>query len=660
MIKEMCMRCKAVRVIVSLTVQLVVSGGVLTLDAASYDLTVEADRRTQPWNRYYETGVATCHMNTVITTYWKRGIANALKVGHEEAGFRYFRGHGILHDDIGLVHTNSDGSLRLDWTRFDSVYNLAMAAGLRPIVEISTTPSALASGSETVGDPYSVWYNGPAPNRTPPNKGGWGRWEALMDSIVTHCKATWGDEEVRNHWYFEVWNEPEWWYMGIEYYNELYDHTAAGLKRSDSLIKVGGPACGGNNTITGGRQFQLLLDHCRSGKNAATGKTGTPVDFLTYHWYGNNSVPIGIQGAVLNADNLARMHKAVLDTLRMKYPWFEGPVFIDEVGPTSRTVACRDQASTASWLAKTVHSLNENGPDYPPPAMLAYWALSDLYEEFQNKLDILSYQEGNYGLFLRGSSSYPNSWEIPKPVFQAYRMLHRLGDFEIASSGGTNGDGVNCVATCDSGNSAIQVLIYNHYASEGKSSAPTDDVTLTVEKIPWKSGKAVVEHRLVDTTHSNTHTEWVSMGKPAVPSHAQWDALREAGRLQLYDSVLTVDCTGGTFTKKFKAHCFSVHLIVLSNPDEVSLGKPAKTEDAAKAKASRIYMRRGETVLETPPGGRSAVCLFTIEGRKIFEASIQGPGTAVIPIPRTSAGAFVVQCRGAGGVTASQLLVRGR
>ncbi|HEX2957171.1 MAG TPA: hypothetical protein VHO70_10070 [Chitinispirillaceae bacterium] len=617
--------------------------------ALSYTLTVESDQRTQHWNRYYEMGVATCHMNTVINTYWGRGISNALKIGHDEAGFKHFRGHGILHDDIGLVNLNTDGSLKLNWTRFDSVYNLATRAGLRPIVEISTTPKALASGTETVGDPYSVWYNGSAPNRTPPNKGGWDRWMALMDSIVNHCKFKWGEEEVRDNWYFEVWNEPEWWYMGIEYYNELYDYTVTGLKMSDSLIKVGGPACGGNKAITGDRQFQLLLDHCHSGKNAATGKTGAPIDFLTYHWYANNTVPIGITGAVLDAKNLSTMHKAVLDTLRLKYPWFIGQVFIDEVGPTSRTIKCRDQVSSASWLTKTVHLLNENGPDYPPPAMMAYWAVSDLYEEFQNKLDVLSYQEGNYGLFLRGNSSYKNSWDIPKPIFQAYRMLHRLGDFEINSAGGTTDDGVNLVSTIDSSNNSIQILIYNHHVSETQSCAPSDDITLTVNNIPWAPGKTMVKHYLVDTTHSNTHTKWVSMEKPSRPSNAQWDMLLSASRLECLDDSLTVTLNEKSWTKNFKAHYYSVHLIEMSNPDPVSVNNPASKNVFLSNKNIKLKIERRRITFDIAAKGQFKITIYTTAGRQIFQSTGYAAGVTAIEIPKIVNGAYILQYQGDAG-----------
>jgi xylan 1,4-beta-xylosidase len=625
--------------------------------AKEYTLTVDAAKRIQPWNRFYEAGVATCHMNTVINTYWKRGISNALKVGHDEAGFKFFRGHGILHDDIGLVNTNADGSLILNWTRFDSVYTLAMNAGLKPILEISTTPKALASGTETVGDPYSVWYNGPAPNRTPPNKGGWDRWVALMDSIVTHCEKKWGVEEVRNNWYFEVWNEPEWWYMGLEYYNDLYDYTVTGLKQGDSLVRVGGPACGGNNVITGGRQFQDLLNHCHTEKNAATGKIGTPVDFLTYHWYGNNSVPIGIQGAVLNADNLAKMHRAVLDTLRKNYSWFKGQVLIDEVGPTSRTVVCRDQSSTASWLAKTVHLLNDNGPDYPPPSMMAYWAVSDLYEEFQNKLETLSFQEGNYGLFLRGNSSYQNSWEIPKPAFQAYRMLHKLGDFELESNGGTKDNGVNLIATCDSSNNFLQILVYNHYASDTQSSAPTDNITITVKNVPWTSGKVKSEHVVVDTTHSNTYTAWVKLGKPSVPSNAQWDALQNASTLENFDSITVTNVSGNTFIKSFPSHYFSVHLITLSNPDLVSVSHDRSKSSINNSKRCSFFLD-GKILTTLPTFGAYTVTIYFPNGKIAAKGDFRKQSDISIPFSRFSKGVYLIKIESDDLYNIERLIVR--
>src|SRR5262245_28643166 len=65
-------------------------------------LTVDAASSGPTWSRFYEGAVATDHANTILTGAWGRNAQNALKKGHDEAGFRYARFHGILNRDIGV------------------------------------------------------------------------------------------------------------------------------------------------------------------------------------------------------------------------------------------------------------------------------------------------------------------------------------------------------------------------------------------------------------------------------------------------------------------------------------------------------------------------------------------------------------------------------
>ena len=617
--------------------------------ATSYNLTVQANTRTQPWNRFYEMGVATDHQNTLIHTYWGRGIGNALKVGHNEAGFKYWRGHAVLDADVGLVTAATTTTLTLNWTRFDSVYSIGIAAGMHPVVEISCTPPALASASGTSGSEVTgAWYNGVTPNRSIPTGHGWGQWVALMDSIVTHCEAKWTAAEVRNNWYFEVWNEPDWWYVDFSPdYLTLFDYTVQGLKQADPQVRVGGPACEGTNIFQGGANLSNLLNHCHTGTNAATGKMGTQIDFLTYHWYADNALTsIGINGNVLNANNSAAVQKMVTDSMK-HYSWFTGPVFCDEMGPsyTYQTVQ-RDMVQSASWLAKTVHLLNEGGTGYPPPPMFAYWAISDLYEEQQLSTSNLSFQVADYGLLCRGDSSYANSWDIEKPVFQAYRLLHKLGDFEISSSGGVSTtDGVNLVATCDSNNNAIQILIYSHFATQLQNSTPTDAINLTVNNIPW-TGSAQVETFLVDTTHSNTFTTWVSQGKPPIPTHAQWDAIRLSSNLN--DSVVTTPLTGSTFTKTIpQLHYYSVMLIILTNPSVVSVKSSSESMVKNSIPISlSTEISGGKMILTLPGNGQFTVRLVSTSGRTIVSARTAGASTSSISLAKVPAGTYLLECLG--------------
>src|SRR4051794_20100649 len=167
----------------------------VTTGTAAVTLTVDAASPGATWNRFYEGAVATDHANTILSSAWGRNAQSALKKGHDEAGFRYARFHGILNRDINVypatAPANAADTPAYDWTRFDQVYDAIVAAGMRPIVEISFTPPALASNSAQVLT--QLWYGGVSPNISKPivSPTGdaaatptWDHWQKFMADIV--------------------------------------------------------------------------------------------------------------------------------------------------------------------------------------------------------------------------------------------------------------------------------------------------------------------------------------------------------------------------------------------------------------------------------------------------------------------------------------------
>ena len=65
-------------------------------------------------------------------------------------------------------------------------------------------------------------------------------------------------------------------------------------------------------------------------------------------------------------------------------------------------------------------------------------------------------------------------------------------------------------------------------------------VSLTVPGLPFAPPRVL--HYVVDHTHSNSHTVWVGMGKPLMPSADQWAPLRDASELCYYATT----ASGGT------------------------------------------------------------------------------------------------------------------
>jgi hypothetical protein len=288
-------------------------------------LVVDAGQKGQPWNRFYEKGVALDHAHTLISTAYGRNAAAALKQGHDQAGFQYVRFHGILNDDIA-VYSESNGTAAYDWTRLDQVYDAIAAAGMKPIVEISFTPSALASTSKVQ---TALWYNSNSPNISKPKD--WTKWEAFMTAIVQHLETRYGTAEVRSNWFFEVWNEPSWMYeTGDNGYNELYAHTSKGLAAGDSQIRIGGPAgsAGESPGLISG-----LISYAKSNS--------PKLDFITFHNYANDN-----SGKVADANAMLSFYDSISNTISSAK--FTGTVINDEFGSSYDTVVTRDNEVAAS------------------------------------------------------------------------------------------------------------------------------------------------------------------------------------------------------------------------------------------------------------------------------------------------------------------------
>jgi xylan 1,4-beta-xylosidase len=527
---------------------------------AAVTLAVDGATTGAAWSRFYEGAVATDHANTILSSAWGRNAQSALKKGHDLAGFRYARFHGILNRDIAVypdvAPALATDTPAYDWTRFDQVYDAVVAAGMRPIVEISFTPPALASNTGQVQ--MQLWYGGVSPNISKPIKpptadatatATWDHWHKFMADIVRHLEDRYGAEEVRNNWYFEVWNEATWMYgPGAGGYNELYYNTALGLMQGDPLVKIGGPADSGGNSLNA---IPSLIDFAKV-------HTDIKLDFISYHRYGQDS-PAKTIG---EAGDFVSWKNTLYNVIAGK--GFTGELINDEWGSGYDPELSRDTEASASFIAKSIHFL---GTDTTTrlPTMYGYWTLSDIYEEM-NTGTATAYREGNYGLLLKGDPNIPASFDVAKPAFNAFRLLHMMTDTIVPVSGGISSatdNGVGAIATLASDGNSIQILVYNHINSfdiatwEAKSQESTL-VSLAVSNLPFTPTR--VRHYLVDHTHSNSHTTWAGMGKPLMPNADQWNTLRDASELCYYEAP----AGGGAWSVMFPQNTYGVSLIELS------------------------------------------------------------------------------------------------
>jgi xylan 1,4-beta-xylosidase len=508
-------------------------------------------------------------------TYTKNGTKLIRELAALSSSHVYIRTHfmlatgdgtpGLKWGSTNAYTEDASGKPVYDWTITDRIFDTYLQAGAKPFVEIGFMPKALSSKPE----PYQpTWIPG---DRNPNYSIGWSyppndysKWGELVHQWVLHVVQKYGRAEVAT-WYWEVWNEPDisYWHGTPEEYDKLYDYAADGLKRALPDAKVGGPASTGPSGKKAGEFLQQFLEHCSSGKNAATGKTGAPLDFITYHAKGRPTVSEGHvrMGINKNADDVNSGFRIVAAFPKLR----SLPIVLSESDPEG-CAACSARvypqnayrngslyASYTATMMKNIFELAESAKTNI--AGMQTWAF-----EFENQ----PYFDGFRTLATNG---------IDKPVLNFFRMAGLMsGDrVKAESSRGTSAqtmiaEGVRATSDVDAfavrSEREISVLAWNYHDDD--LPAQSEHVQLTVNGTPNNVARVLMRHYRIDDTHSNAWTAWKKMGSPQSPSPEQYAALEASGQLELLGSPRWVENVHGTTTQEFDLPRQGVSLIQFS------------------------------------------------------------------------------------------------
>lgn len=398
--------------------------------------------------------------------------------------FRYVRFHAIFHDELGVYDEDAQGHPVYNFSYIDQIYDGLLANGVRPFVELGFMPHKLAAHPE--GN-YGFWYR--VINSPPKDMA---KWDAFITAFARHLVDRYGIDEV-SKWYFEVWNEPN---LGFwkgnppqRSYFELYDHTARALKAVNPRLRVGGPATAQAAWV------DLMIDHAL--------KHHVPLDFVSTHAYGDDSAQ-----NVFGDDRPIPPHQMVCAAVKKVHDQIKAsarpniPLIWSEFNATFMTQPkITDSVYMGPWLANMV-SHCDGMTD-----MMSYWTFSDVFEE-QGVVKQPFY--GGYGLIAERG--------IPKPAFNAYALLHQLGDKRLA----VPGDDVLATRR-DDGTLAVAAWNLVEPGAPGATGA-TKAMQLAFRGV---SGDTATIRR-VDAQHGNPLAAWIRMGRPPYPTRAQIAELKRA------------------------------------------------------------------------------------------------------------------------------------
>ena len=509
-------------------------------------------------------------------TYMKDGKKLLTEISELSRVPVYVRAHSLLVTGEGTYalkwgSTNAytedaDGNPVYDWTIVDRIFDTYVERGMKPFAQIGFMPEALSSHPEPYrhywkpGAEYDEIFTGWA---YPPND--YEKWGELVYQWVSHCVDRYGKEEVES-WYWEVWNEPNigYWRGTTEEYIKLYDYSADAVKRALPTARVGGPETTGPNWDEAATFLRTFLDHTISGTNYATGETGSPLDFISFHAKGNPKVVDGMvqmdMGAQLRDIDKGFEIVASYPTLK------ELPILIGESDPEG-CAACSE--------ADYPHNAYRNGTMYA-----AYSAAA-----FARKYDLARHHGVNLlGAITWGFEFEEQAWYagfrdmatngVDKPVLNTFRMFGMMDgtrvavdqeglsyDFAAIRDSSVRGELPDINALASKGEGSATVLVWNYHDNDDLT-VPASPVRVEVSGF-GEDGKVLLTHYRIDQEHSNSYTVWKEMGSPQQPTADQISQLEASGQLHLFGSPEWMDVKDGAVTVEMELPRQGISLLKL-------------------------------------------------------------------------------------------------
>jgi xylan 1,4-beta-xylosidase len=460
-----------------------------------------------------------------------------MELGALRPGRVYFRAHNLMTTGDGTpdfkwgstnIYTERDGKPVCDFTLVDHIIDTYLARGIHPYLEIGFMPEALTSAPAEV--PYrrpwkpGVNYKGITAGWSYPPRD-YGKWAELVYQWTRHNIEHYGRAEVER-WYFEVWNEPNldfYWLGTPEEFYRLHDYAIDAVRRALPSARVGGPDVAGS----GGAFMDGFLRHVTTGTNYATGKIGTPTDFISFHAKGqptlvDGHVRMGISNQLKTADEaFARI--AAVPQLAHK------PIVIGENDPEG-CAACPGPQN--AYRNDTMYS------SYTAASYARLWELARRRSVNLDGALTWAFTFVGQPWFAGYRQLATNGVDLP--VLNVFRLFARLGPEQveatsssavpleqIVSEGVGKTPDVGVLATREK-DGRVTILLW-HYQDDDVP-GPDADVHLSIGGLNPDMRYEARAWR-VDQHHGDAFTAWKAMGSPADPNKVQITRLIQASHI---------------------------------------------------------------------------------------------------------------------------------
>jgi xylan 1,4-beta-xylosidase len=455
-------------------------GSVPLMPAQIETINIDVSAPSHPFPHFWEQMFGSGRAILSLRESYRRDLHDV----KQATDFKYVRFHAILNDEVGVYDEDSSGNPVYNFSYVDQIYDGLLANGVRPFVELSFMPKKLAAEQII----HSFWYK---PIVSPPKS--YEKWGDLVSHLANHLVDRYGIDEV-SQWYFEVWNEPnlDFWAGNPreESYYQLYDATAKALKTVSPRLRVGGPATAQAAWV------DRFIRHCVEGH--------IPLDFVSTHVYANDLATdvFGTDEKISRTEMVCRAARKVRGQVKgSARP--DLPIFWSEYNASYKNEPeVTDSIFMGPWLADTIRQCDGLID------ILSYWTFSDVFEE-QGVVKQPFY--GGFGLLAEGG--------LPKPSYNAFQLLHRLGDKRLENQS------PSAIVT-ERSDGALVIAAWSMHLP-GEEGSPK---SLTIHLSGNSTFRKATVSRL-DADHGSLLAAYAAMGKPSYPTSREISELRHAAEL---------------------------------------------------------------------------------------------------------------------------------
>lgn len=454
------------------------------------------------------------HPTDAIEDPWGKRILDRVS---EDGAAYMVRMYTMLED---IVTMDDHGNLHYDFSLNDLRLDYMISKGFRILLNYNFIPPCIAEDPNirSCVSKNKTRYKGKLITTSAPRD--YDLWEEICYQYTRHILERYGEERVAS-WYLHCFNEPDipsFFLSNLSgsdadaaircrEYCKLYHSFANGIRRASTKLHIGGP------TLAYRLDFlENFLLYIR--------ENDLQLDFVCAHTYGTDPQSLNSGTGAIRTSNITKKIATYRSVADRVFPGIE--LIIDEWGASSAGFYNREECPKLMFRENEIM------------AVFFGKMVTELIDRDENLSALMICLSGQHEM-VEDFSGFRNLFTlngIAKPIYNAYRLMRRLGNIQLRSE--TDNENLTVLATRD-GEKHIVLLTYSPETFYDEV-LPMLEETIHIDGLTKE--KTVTVYR-IDADHLNPYNLFLKNGYAKDLTSEQVALLKAEGELKISEKLTT-------------------------------------------------------------------------------------------------------------------------